>query len=310
MATWHPAKRTVIISSVSTVSIIITSAHEPQTIGRALKAVLDQDSDQILEILVVSPDQETILAAKKAAKGHSKVKLLQDPGQGKPTALNLALSVAKGEILVLTDGDVFIGKNAIDHLLKPFSDFSVGGVCGQPIPTNRRDTMLGFWAHFLTQAAHRIRLEQTQKNNFVELSGYLLAARKGLITLIPPKTLADDSYISHQIAKKDFQSAYVPKAKVFVKYPTNLPDWFSQKKRSVFEYLGKKYTSGKSMRSPTKELFWGLRLATSFPKNLKESVWLALLFLARASLWLKILALNLKPFSRPNLWVPIKTTKD
>jgi len=303
---------------MNSVSVIITSSHEPQTIGKALLSILNQDSSEILEILVVAPDEKTLEAARKTAANHQKIKFVKDPGQGKPTALNLALKKVKGEILVLTDGDVEVAPQALSHLLEPFgfaqgmpfSDSKVGGSCGRPIPINNRNTILGFWSYFLTDSAHQIRLIRSQNNQFIELSGYLLAIRKSLISPIPPNTLADDSYLSHLIAKAKFKTAYVPEAKVFVKYPTNLSDWFKQKRRSTFEFWQKEYLNDQSMRSPLKEAWWGLKFAKKFPKNLKEIFWLSLLFLARIILWLQIFFLSLFPSFRKKLWVRIESTKE
>lgn len=294
---------------MNSVSVIITSSHEPKTIGRALKTVLEQDSPQIIEILVISPDEETLTAAKKAAANHLKVIFIKDPGKGKPSALNLAFQKSTGEILVLTDGDVYVSPSALSHLLKPFIDSQVGGTCGRPISINPKDDMLGFWSHFLTDTAHQIRLDYFQKNQFIELSGYLLAIRKRLIKEIPPETLADDLFLSNLIAKAGSKTVYTPKAGVFVKYPTTLSDWFRQKKRTSFEYMQNSYSSGQKMRTPLKETLYGLKFALTYFKNLKEFFWLILLFKARFLLWLQIFLIKTNPSSSRKLWQPIKSTK-
>lgn len=294
---------------METFSVIITSSHEPQTIGRALNAILTQDASQILEILVVAPDKKTLLAAKEASQNNKKVKFVQDKGKGKPAALNLAFSRAKGEIFVLTDGDVFLGKNALTHLFSVFKNPKVGGACGRPIAINPKNKMIDFWAHFLTDSAHQIRLKLTRKKQFIELSGYLLAVRKSLLNPLPTDILADDSYISHLIAKKNFLTVYVPKAKVFVKYPNSFSDWLTQKTRSSFEYIFKEYSSGNTMRSFLKETAWGLKFFLFYPKNPKEFFWLLVLFLARAYLWLKIFYLRLVFKDKKRLWVIVKSTK-
>lgn len=290
------------------VSVVITSANEPKTIGKAILSILAQDSSLIKEILVVAPDKKTIEAAKKAAGKNKKVKFIQDPGQGKPTALNLAFKRAGGEILVLTDGDVWVGPNALNYLLDSFGNPKVGGTCGRPISTNSRTNILGFWSHFLTDSAHQIRLKSFKNNQFIELSGYLLAIRKSLVAQIPPAILADDSYLSHLVANSGFKTTYSPEAKVFVKYPTSLADWFAQKRRSTYEYWQKEYSSGQEMRTPIKEFIYFWKFVPLYPKNLKEFFWLILLFWAKTILWGQIFLLKLTK-SQKNLWTQIKSTK-
>lgn len=294
-------------SDLLSVCVIITSSHEPKTIGKALQSILKQDSNQIKQIIVVAPDEETLTQAKKAKAKSSKVVLLKDQGRGKPAALNLAFQKAQAEIIVLTDGDVYLDENALTYLLGPFKDPRVGGISGRPVSLNSKDNLFGFWSHFLTDVGHQIRLVSSQEKQFIELSGYLLAVRQSLVAPLPETILADDSYLSHLINKSNSQTAYAPEAKVFVKYPDNLGDWFKQKERSAYEYWQKNYSSGQTMRSPLKEVSWGIKFAFGYPQNLKEAGWLILLFLCRLTLWLKIFFLKL--IGQKNLWVRVKSTK-
>ncbi|HNP89466.1 MAG: Poly-beta-1,6-N-acetyl-D-glucosamine synthase [Microgenomates group bacterium ADurb.Bin219] len=285
------------------VSVVITSSHEPRTIGLALKTILKQDSSRIKEIMVVAPDKETLAAAKKVTT-NPKVKLIKDQGKGKPAALNLAFQKASAEILVLTDGDVYLGKNSLTDLLSLFEDPSVGGISGRPISANSRNTLLGFWSHFLTEAAHQTRLSRFNKGQFLELSGYLLAIKKKLVQEIPASTLADDLYLSQLVAKAGEKTAYQPKAEVFVNYPTTLTDWFKQKRRSAYDYWKTDLQSG---RSPLEEVIDGLKLGLTCPQNIREFLWLILLFGARLILWLEIFFLRL--FGKRSLWQRVETTK-
>jgi len=108
-------------------SIIITSWKEPMTIGRAIDSFLKQNLNYY-EIIVIAPDKETIDVAKRY-----NVKIIKDPQKGKPTALNIAFKEAKGQFLILTDGDVYSSENSVRELLKFFKDKNVGAVTGRPI---------------------------------------------------------------------------------------------------------------------------------------------------------------------------------
>lgn len=293
-----------------TVSLIITSAYESKTIGRALEAIIKQDFREIVEILVVSPDQETLKVAKMFQKEFPKVQTLKDQGKGKPIALNQAFLSAKGEIFVLTDGDVYLGQDSLLLLLAPFSNPEVGGSCGRPISTNSRGSMLGFWSSYLTESAHQIRLKQSTTQQFIELSGYLLAIRKKLAVPLPSNTLADDSFLSHQILKSGHNTVYAPKATVFVKYPTSLKDWYRQKVRSSFDYWRNQYPPSETMRSPRKEILWLFsKFTLTYPKNLKEGFWLLFLFSARAFLWIMVIFLKLAHGPKASLWQRVESTK-
>ena len=138
------------------ISIIITAYKEEKTIGKAIQALLDNNLKNF-EILVVAPDTKTLSEIKKFSRKDKRIKDIKDSGKGKPAALNLVFKKAKGEILVLTDGDVWIEKNAIKYLLEPFSDPKVGAVSGHPISINSRNKIMGFWSHLLTSVADKRR---------------------------------------------------------------------------------------------------------------------------------------------------------
>ncbi len=289
------------------ISIIITAYKEANTIGKAIECILNQKIKEKYEIIVLCPDKETKLAALKY-----KIKYIQDPGKGKPAALNLAFKKAKGNILILTDGDVYTSSNSINELLKPFKNKEIGAASGHPISTNNKNTILGFWSHLLTDiGAHETRLLKTNKGKFIVCSGYLMAIRSELIKSIPENSLSDDAVISNLIFSKKYKIAYCPNALVYIKYPTTFKDWIKQKRRSTGGYLQiQKFTKRKDeMRSFRKESL-GIFRALKYPRSIKEFLWLYLLVLARVYLWIIIfidIKLKKKEFSK--IWQRIETTK-
>jgi len=279
------------------VSVVITAFRESQTIGRAVKAI-----GKVKQLLVVAPDKETLTAAREA---NPQVELIQDRGKGKPAALNLALKRVKGEIVVLTDGDVWPEKGAIKALLKPFADSQVGIVSGRPVPLNSKDTLFGFWAYLLTETAHQLR----QEKEYFDCSGYLLAFRKKLWSALPPSLLAEDSFLSRKIYQQGYKTAYAPEARVFVKFPTNFSDWLKQKVRSVGGAARRKGDLVPAMRGFWPELkeAWRMwRLCT----GIRQYFFLLLLWLARLYLWLLIFyRLRIRRFSFQKIWQRVESTK-
>ena len=110
-------------------SILITAFREAGTVGRAIERFLPQLSPEA-EILVASPDPETIKVVDNYAACYPAVLHVADPQRGKPTAVNAGLKAARGETVVLSDGDVAVDENALAPLLAPFDDSQVGGGAG------------------------------------------------------------------------------------------------------------------------------------------------------------------------------------
>lgn len=290
------------------ISILLTAYREAETIGAALKALLPQIEALDAEIIVICPDQETARAARIAYSG---VKVLRDPGQGKPAALNLGLAEAKGEIVVMTDGDVFVGPDALAALLAPFDDPRTGVVSGKPVSASPRDTMLGYWSHVLTEAgAHTERQQRDAAGRFFVCSGYLYAIRAGLVDRIPEGALAEDAVISHLVGQQGHRTRYAPEAEVFVKYPQTYADWLAQKVRSAGGYVQPIIA-----RSPLRmRSFWheaaGTWRALRYAHNLHELIWTLALMAARLHLWLLIfwrVQVQRQPLTE--LWKRIESTK-
>jgi len=286
------------------ISVIITSFKEPKTIGKAITSILNQDIPN-LELIVVAPDDETL----NAARVHKKVIAIKDTGNGKSAALNLVIPKTKGDILVLTDGDVYVDSKAISEIINPFSDPLVGAVSGNVVSTNPRNNMYGYWSHVLANMAHEIRIQKLNSSGKFFCSGYLFAIRKELFPKLPTELLSEDGYISYKVYERKRIIKYAPKAKVYVKYPTNFKDWVNQKKRSAGGYNQiKKITSfyGRSFASETSGAFRILKYISS----VREFFWMACLFFARLYLWFVIYRdINMKKKSQKEIWKRVESTK-
>ncbi len=287
------------------ISIIITSYKEPKTIGRAIKSFQNQKIKEKYEIIVVAPDKETLNVAKKY-----KVRYYQDNGKGKPTALNLAFSKAKGNIIVLSDGDVYVNDNSINNLLKHFKDKRIGAVTGRPVALENKKSLFGYWANLLNDSAHIERLRRDKKNLPMFCSGYIFAIRKNLYKTLPEDVL-DDAYISMLILKKGYKIKYEPKSIAYIKNATNLKDWIVQKRRNSMGHNHAKQLLGNvpQMKSFSNEVFYGWYKAVGYPKNLKELFYTKLLFPTRLYVWLLSFYDKFKKRKVMDAWKRVESTK-
>ena len=291
-------------------TILITAFREATTIGQAIEAFLHQLPDDA-EILVVSPDPETTIVVDDYAARYPVVRHVADPQRGKPTALNVGLRAAQGDVVVLSDGDVVVAEDALAMLLAPFADSQMGAVSGHPFSVSPRNTMLGYWSYLLTEGIHRIRLARDRAGKFLVCSGYLFAFRRALIEYVPEDALAEDAVISHLVARQGYRVGYAPQARVFVKYPATYRDWLRQKVRSAGGYAQDHIRkSPVRMRSAWLEIWYGTRLALRYPRHPREFLWTLLLFAARLHLWLLVFV-NVRLLRRPlaDLWQRVETTK-
>ncbi len=268
------------------ISVVIASYKEPRTIGKAIK-ILALQLTKADEIIVTAPDIETRNAARATHTNGIPLVILIDKGKGKPTALNHAVQKAKNPLLLLTDGDVWVNSNALALLKRHLANARVGIATGRVVATNSRKTALGFWAYALSETFHDLRLKRQHKEGIVA-TGYLYLIRKKLFPHIPENTLADDAYISHKILEQGYTIVYEPRAEVYVKYPTTLPDWLRQKKRTagrVYQ-LSKRFHVSK-LHTFAQEMFVGARILSKL-NSPKEVLWLCGLFLLKLYIWARV----------------------
>ena len=290
------------------ISIIITSYKEPKTIGKAINQILENKLKNY-EILVVAPDNETLDVAEEYSKKNKKIKLIKDFGKGKPAALNLAVSKAKGEILIFTDGDVYVDEDSIDILLEFLKNKKIGAVSGNPISLNSKKNLLGYWSYILTNVASKRRKKAIKLNKGFFCSGYLFAIKRKLFPKLPEELLSEDGFISNEIYKTGHKIAYSENSKVFIKYPTNFNDWIIQKKRSAGGYNQINKLTKAKIRSFKKESLGALELF-EFVSSIKEFIWLFMLFFSRIYLWFLIHRdINFKQKSHKEIWKRVESTK-
>lgn len=272
-------------------SIVITAFKEPKTIGKAIEAFLKQHIKVDYEIIAAAPDQETSEVIKKYSKKFKEVKYFKDPGQGKMLALNMLFKKVKGEIIVFTDGDVHVSNNSINEILKAFEDERVGCICGRVVSTDSRDNMLGYWSHLLTDAgAHEERWKRSNRGKYFTVSGYLFAIRNGIVKEFD-RNIPEDAIIPFMAMKKGYKLVYLPKAEVYVKYPDNMKEWISQKKRiaKAYENMKDVKVDGEpipKMKSFMKEALIGVTRIFSYPRSLKELFWTLWLIPTRLYVWM------------------------
>lgn len=290
----------------------ITSFDEQETIGRALDHVLSQRKDLSFEVIVVAGGSDSTVDIAKRYQSDLPDFVVVEEGarRGKPWAINQILARAQGDVIVLTDGDVYLGRSSISRLVKAFDDPEVGAATARVLAANDRAHVFGFWANFLFDAANRRRERHARLGVLYHLSGYLSAIRKGIVRGIPEDSLADDATIGMMVRLSGYQVAYVPESTVFVKFPENLSDFFLQKRRTMAGAYQVQQRFGVHDRGVLQEaqegLLWGFR----YCRSLSECFYFIGLALARIAAWalafwdVRVIRRDFK-----DLWRPAPSTK-
>jgi cellulose synthase/poly-beta-1,6-N-acetylglucosamine synthase-like glycosyltransferase len=106
--------------------------------------------------------------------------LRQAVRQGKTLALNRAVSIARGEIIVFSDANSLYEPSAISRLVAAFDDPQVGYVTGQLIYENPEQTATGGGSGLYIRYENILRRLETRVGSVVGVNGGIDAVRREL----------------------------------------------------------------------------------------------------------------------------------
>lgn len=192
------AKRPVAAADVTpSVSIVIAAYNEEASIGRKLDSLhaLDYPRDCV-EILVASDGSTDRTAT--IVRGHADraVRLLDLGRVGKAAALNAAIAVATGDIVVFSDANSLFEPGTLRALVRPFADPAVGGVAGDQRyhPGGEAGAMAGgerdYW-----DLDRQLKVAESAAGNVVSATGAIYALRRDLVPLVV-EGVTDDFWTS------------------------------------------------------------------------------------------------------------------
>jgi cellulose synthase/poly-beta-1,6-N-acetylglucosamine synthase-like glycosyltransferase len=212
-------------------TIGIPTYNEEKSIVKTIKSIL-LELDLKDEIIVVASGctDKTIDVVNQIDDPKIRV-IEQKERKGKVSAVNIILSKAQNEIVVLADADIIPSVGAIRRLVKNLDDPKVGASCAK-VENYQRKTLLDKIQEFGWEALNDQKIEENKKGTFYALNGYLAAVKKNIIKNLNESYLLDDALLGFEIKKKGYKIIYDPTAKAFVKAAQNLRDYINQKARN------------------------------------------------------------------------------
>ncbi|MFH1855702.1 MAG: glycosyltransferase family 2 protein [Candidatus Omnitrophota bacterium] len=216
------------------VTLIIPAHNEESVIGEKIKNVFSLDyakgKMEILLILDGCTDKTKTIAEKFSGE---RIKIIeQNPRKGKMAALNLAVSQARGEIVVFTDADVILDTQAIKYLVENFKDKKIGCVGGELIYVSSGESLVEAGENLYFKYDKFLRDKESKMGTLLVVSGSIYAMRKSLFVPIR-EDLADDFINPISVASKGFWVVCDSRAKAFGKVAKTTKDEFGQKTRVV-----------------------------------------------------------------------------
>lgn len=227
-------------------SVGITAYNEEENIGHLLDALLDQHLHEvtIVEIIVVASacTDRTIPIVHEYMARDSRIKLIeQERREGKTSAVNLFMANATCDVLVLESGDTIPHEYAVEHMVRMFSDPTVGMVGAQKVAVNTPDHIAGLLSLIRLRLEHELCLE-------IPRLGEMIAFRK-VFDSIPVDIAMDEAFVEAIVVEHGMSVRYAPDAIVYNTGPTTIPDFVRQRRRNHAGHLYLKHKYGYAVSS-------------------------------------------------------------
>jgi len=207
-------RRPVLQSPITpSVSIIIAARNEEASLPAKLEnlRLLDYPKER-LQIIVAS-DGSTDRTANILRDQTSHIfSIILEESNGKAFALNEAVKLATGDILVFLDARQTIDTNAVSELVACFADPEVGAVSGELLletaPGLPSANALGiYW-----EIEKIVRRLESSSGSVVGVTGAIYAIRRHYYTEIPHGTVLDDVFVPMNVARIGKRVIFQPSA--------------------------------------------------------------------------------------------------
>ena len=286
------------------VSVLIPAYNEAENIKSAIESVI-QNTYRKREILVLddgSTDNTAALVEEvRAAYPREPINLMRFENGGKARALTIGTELAKGEVLVIVDGDAALHKNAIEMLVRHFGDPNIGAVAGKVETAKERTLLSAFQALEYAMGQNIDKRACSVLGAVGVVPGPAGAWRKSLITKaggFPEDTLVEDQDMTLTVLRMGYKVIYEPRAITYTETPHTVKNFLKQRFRWVYgtiqcfwKHKGifwERPWSAVGLIVMPNTLLFGIVMPLTYPV-VDTVLIMSLLFGGVASLWLPIL---------------------
>jgi cellulose synthase/poly-beta-1,6-N-acetylglucosamine synthase-like glycosyltransferase len=222
---WRPAE-------LPHVALVVAAHDEREVIeGRVRNALELEYPRERLEVIVASDGSTdgTAGLARAAAQGDARVEVMDLDRRGKVRAQDTAVDSASAEILAFSDANALWERDALQALVRPFSDPEVGYVCGRlaylaPDGSNQEGV---YWRYEMWLRAHESALGSITAGN-----GAIYAVRR-VAYLHVGAVMGHDLSFPYNIVRRGHRAVYVPEARATEKMVPTIEGEGARKRRMM-----------------------------------------------------------------------------
>ncbi|TLV02606.1 glycosyltransferase family 2 protein [Dyadobacter luticola] len=195
-----------------TLTLIIAAYNEESIIEEKIRNTLELSYPagklSLLFVTDGSSDRTPELVSK-----YPQIRLMHTPARsGKILAVHRAMHEVTSEVVVFTDANTFLNRDALVLIARHYADPTVGAVSGEKrvMQDAVSDATAGegfYWKYEST-----LKKWDSELYSVVGAAGELFSVRRSLYKEVEPDTILDDFMISMRIAQQGYRIIYEPEA--------------------------------------------------------------------------------------------------
>ncbi|RZA00768.1 MAG: glycosyltransferase family 2 protein [Sphingobacteriaceae bacterium] len=144
---------------------------------------------------------------------YAQVKLMHsDVRSGKIAAVHRAMTWVDTEVVVFTDANTFLNKNAIVNICRHYADKKVGAVAGEKRVHIEENADATAGEGFYWKYESKLKAWDSELYSVVGAAGELFSIRRKLYVPVQPDTILDDFMISLLVTIDGYRVIYEPDA--------------------------------------------------------------------------------------------------
>lgn len=195
-----------------------------------------------IEVLVVddASEDETLERVKRFMTKNPDFNLRvvrQNSHMGKSAALNKALDLCTGEVVVVSDADTFWSPDILQKTLPYLSDPSVGAVTGRGVNRNTFQSWVTKGEDFYLHLTSLLRLGEAKIHSTIRFEGGFCAYKRSAFKRFDCETGSDDSGTALETVQNGFRAIMVPEAVFYTDFPIKFREKFKIKVRRANQLI-------------------------------------------------------------------------
>ena len=219
------------------VTVLIPAHNESAVIADCVHAALALEYPKLaVRVLDDGSTDDTVAVARAAAGGDPRFVVVEDAvNRGKASRLNIGITAASSELIVITDADTTLHPEAIKRLVTRIERSAlIAAVAGAPHVTNRRHLLAALQALEAASIIGLIRRTHAVSGRVAIVAGVLGIFRRSAVDAVggfDERMATEDIDLTWRLIRAGWDTDYEPRALVGMEVPTTLRALWAQRCR-------------------------------------------------------------------------------